>query len=334
MKKVKYFILIAIILVVSLVAYSQNYAKEAYLVSTIVICAVLGLNLLKEKSQKKVASTQIKDQTKDKPLATEHQNELDIARRVQQALISYENPNLKNIKITKQCIPAESIGGDFYTFIDKVNYTSVQDEKEALPGVIKYTQEQENYLGVAIGDVAGHGISSALVMALSAGLIDKIATQNNSAGNILTKANEDIRKFITNSRVSHLTCLFGFLNTDTLEFKYAKAGHHPALVLHKNKDITALEAEGVFLGMFEDEIYKEKKFQLHSGDRLILYTDGIVEANNIEGEIYGLARMKTLLKETADLAIEEVKDLLFKEAEVFSRGQEIKDDQTLIIIEV
>ena len=253
---------------------------------------------------------------------------------MQQALISYENPNLKNIKITKQCIPAESIGGDFYTFIDKVNYTSVQDEKEALPGVIKYTQEQENYLGVAIGDVAGHGISSALVMALSAGLIDKIATQNNSAGNILTKANEDIRKFITNSRVSHLTCLFGFLNTDTLEFKYAKAGHHPALVLHKNKDITALEAEGVFLGMFEDEIYKEKKFQLHSGDRLILYTDGIVEANNIEGEIYGIARMKTLLKETADLAIEEVKDLLFKEAEVFSRGQEIKDDQTLIIIEV
>jgi phosphoserine phosphatase RsbU/P len=330
MKKTKFFLLIVVILVCSIFAYSLDYAKEAYLVCTIIICAVLGMNLLKEP---KINAPIIEGNTPQEQKENDNQkNELDIARRVQQALISYEDPNLSSIKISKQCIPADSIGGDFYTFINKINHNPVQ--KDALPGVIKYTQEQENYLGIAIGDVAGHGISSALVMALSAGLIDKIASHTYSASKVLTRANEDIRKFISSSRVSHLTCLFGFLNTDTLEFRYAKAGHHPALVLHKNKEIDVLNAEGIFLGMFEDENYKEHKYQLTKGDRLILYTDGIIEANNTEGEIYGLKRMKTLLKNTSETPINDVKDMMFKEAEEFSKGQSIKDDQTLIIIEV
>ena len=171
-------------------------------------------------------------------------------------------------------------------------------------------------------------------MALSAGLIDKIASQNHSAGKVLTRANEDIRKFIANSQVSHLTCLFGFLNTDSLEFKYAKAGHHPALVLHQNKTIDTLEAKGIFLGMFENEKYEEQSYQLKHGDRLILYTDGIIEASNTNGEIYGLDRMKKLLKKMAPSTIENVKNSIFKEINIFSKGKITKDDQTLIIIEV
>ena len=328
MQKIKFFILILIILICSILAYTQNYTKEAYLICVIVICFILGMSLLKETS-----NSQLKESITNNIVNNKNQkNELDIARRVQQALISYDNPKLEKIKITKLCIPAESIGGDFYTFIDKVNYNPIQ--KDALPGVIKYTQEQENYLGIAIGDVAGHGISSALVMALSAGLIDKIASQNHSAGKVLTRANEDIRKFIANSQVSHLTCLFGFLNTDSLEFKYAKAGHHPALVLHQNKTIDTLEAKGIFLGMFENEKYEEQSYQLKHGDRLILYTDGIIEASNTNGEIYGLDRMKKLLKKMAPSTIENVKNSIFKEINIFSKGKITKDDQTLIIIEV
>lgn len=321
MNKDSFIILLVITIIANAFAFSLHLSAEIYFLSILLISTILGIFIINSKNNSKSKTTH-----------SSKTNELDIARRVQQALINYENPNLKNIKISKQCIPAASIGGDFYTFIDKVNHTPVQ--KADIPGVIKYTSEQENYLGIAVGDVAGHGISSALVMALSAGLIDKIASQQYSAAEVLNRSNEDIRKFISNSKVSHLTLFFGFLNTDSLQFTYAKAGHHPGIVIHKDKTIDMLEVEGIVLGMFEDEEYTEKKYQLSNGDRLVLYTDGIIEASNTKNEVYGIDRLITILQSNNHLGIEELKEKIFKDTETFSKGHLSKDDQTLLIIEV
>ena len=97
MQKIKFFILILIILICSILAYTQNYTKEAYLICVIVICFILGMSLLKETS-----NSQLKESITNNIVNNKNQkNELDIARRVQQALISYDNPKLEKIKITK-----------------------------------------------------------------------------------------------------------------------------------------------------------------------------------------------------------------------------------------
>ena len=94
-------------------------------------------------------------------------NEIKMAKRVQQALLLVESPNIDGINIAKKCIPADNIGGDFYSFICK-DFDQMSPEHPS-PGIVKYIQNENKYLGIVIGDVAGHGVSSALIMALSSG---------------------------------------------------------------------------------------------------------------------------------------------------------------------
>ena len=96
-----------------------------------------------------------------------------MAKRVQQGLLLVESPKIEGINIAKRCIPAENIGGDFYSFLSK-DYDNMSAH-QSTPGIVKYVQSENQYLGIVIGDVAGHGVSSALIMALSAGLFQKLA---------------------------------------------------------------------------------------------------------------------------------------------------------------
>lgn len=263
----------------------------------------------------------------------DYENELNTARNVQQGLLSVSPPKFTDIKIAKRCIPAASIGGDFYCFISHEG-TTLMPKARHMPGVIEYIDARHNYLGLIIGDVAGHGVSSALVMALASGLLAEIGQTQKDPAKTLQAANNEILKYIQNSQISHVTAGLAFINTETKKMTYANAGHPPALLIRKDNTFELLEIEGLFLGMFQDETYQELDIQLQPGDRIFFYTDGITEAKNKHHEIFGMNRFKNLILAHYQNSIYDLMDIIYAEVNQFLDGDEIQDDQTMVIIEI
>lgn len=259
-------------------------------------------------------------------------NELDMAKRVQEGLLSVESPQVEGVSIAKRCIPASNVGGDFYTIIGKNTEKLTQNAKT--PGVIEYVNASNFHLGIAIGDVAGHGVSSALVMALSAGIMDKIAHNYESPAEVLQRSNNDIEKFISNSQISHLTALYAVINIEQKTLTVAKAGHHPILRISEDKSIDHLDAEGTFLGMFKNETYEDADYTLNSKDRLVFYTDGLIETTNDKKEEYGMERLQNILTNHADQDINTLMDTIYNDVDTFRGDGPVKDDQTLVILEI
>ena len=257
--------------------------------------------------------------------------ELIMAKNVQQALMANTPPHINGIKLSKICIPAAHIGGDFITFLTQHNQTL--NVHKDIPGVIQYQDDLQEHLGIIIGDVAGHGISSALVMALSSGILSEIGKDSASTANICLKANHDIQQYIRNSQVPYVTSFLASINLHTKLLTYTSAGHPPALYIHQ-KQITELATGNTFLGMFEDEHYDEKTLQLHPGDRLVFYTDGITETRDKDGHEFNLSRFKDMLLHHQDTPIDDLISQIVHSLNQFSGDAQPRDDQTLVIAEI
>lgn len=259
-------------------------------------------------------------------------NEIKMAKRVQQGLLLVESPQIEGINIAKRCIPAENIGGDFYSFICK-DYDQMS-QHQSTPGIVKYVQSESQHLGIVIGDVAGHGVSSALIMALSAGLFSEIGKRHSSPKKVLEEANKDLIRYIENSQITHVTAFYGVLNTSTLEFHYCRAGHPQILLQRNNDEIIELNTSGSFLGMFENLEFEESKINLEKGDRLYFYTDGIPEAKGPNGDLFGFHRLKDSIIKYQHEPIGTVIHQLFDEVDLFTQYQKATDDRSLVILEL
>ena len=259
-------------------------------------------------------------------------NELKMAKRVQQALLLVESPNIEGINIAKKCIPADNIGGDFYSFICK-DFDQMSPQHRS-PGIVKYIQSENKYLGIVIGDVAGHGVSSALIMALSAGLFSEIGKRHSSPKKVLEAANRDLMRYIENSQVTHVTAFYGVLNVNTYEFHYCRAGHPNTLLQKNSNDIVELESEGSFLGMFDQIQFEENQVQLNKGDRLYFYTDGITEAKGPNGDLFGNDRLKDAIQKLKHEPIGTVLHQLFDEVDLYTQYQKATDDRSVVILEL
>jgi sigma-B regulation protein RsbU (phosphoserine phosphatase) len=259
-------------------------------------------------------------------------NDLETAKRVQEALLSIEPPQTDRVKIVRRCVPASTLGGDFYTFINK----SVRKlaEKSDRKGIVELVDHEESLIGVTIGDVAGHGVSSALVMALASGLLGRIGLNNRSPAIILQRANVDIQKFISQSQISHVTVFYSTINLDKMSMTFAGAGHPAAILLRKDMSYELLEANGIFLGMYPDEIYEEKTVALTEGDRLLFYTDGIIETSNSFNEAFGTSRLVEIAMLHSDRHAEDLVEIIFEQLYKFREGEIQRDDQTLVIVDI
>ncbi len=259
-------------------------------------------------------------------------NEIKMAKRVQQGLLLVQSPNIDGINIAKRCIPAENIGGDFFSFICKDH--EQMTAHQSAPGIVKYVQSESQYLGVVIGDVAGHGVASALIMALSAGLFSEIGKRHSSPKKVLEEANKDLIRYIENSQITHVTAFYGVLNVNTLEFHYCRAGH-PQILLQRNQNqIIELNTNGSFLGMFDNIEFEEDKIVLKRGDRLYFYTDGIPEAKGPNGDLFGYNRLKDSIIKYQDEPIGTVIHQLFDDVDLFTQYQKATDDRSLVILEL
>ncbi|MFB3785713.1 MAG: SpoIIE family protein phosphatase [bacterium] len=213
-------------------------------------------------------------------------------------------------------LPNGRAGGDYYDYIPR----------------------DPEILFVLIADVAGHGTPAAFVMGITRAMAHTLIMPNSSPAEVLSNLS---RVLINTLRAGEFVTMFlGRLDLKTLEFRYASAGHHPPLLFRKPPG--ALEelpvGRGMPLGIVDDPVYEELNAVLHPGDRLFLYTDGIVEAANSRRELYGFLRLRTLIRNHRDLPAGELLNTILRDLEAFAQRpldlEPLEDDITLMVLDL
>lgn len=240
--------------------------------------------------------------------ARELEKELEIARTIQTKLLPKENPNINGYDISGLNVPSQSIGGDYYDFM------------QLTPGD----------LGMIIADVAGKGVPAGLVMAgLRAALRARVETVFSMRHVI-----KDINTFLFESTGPErfVTAFYCVLNNELGQITYVNAGHNYPFILHVDGEIEWLIDGGPLLGAVEDAEYSMATAQLEKGAVLVMYTDGIVEAGGQKGEEFGEQRVIDLVKSLASAPAERIAKTLEREAVLFNRSQRGLDDRTVIVV--
>ncbi len=233
------------------------------------------------------------------------QQELAVAALIQQTLLPKELPERTGWSVDAFYRPARSVGGDFYDFIE-------------LPG---------DRLGVAIGDFTDKGVPAALVMATCRSVLRAAATRNNTPGAVLADVNEILVDEIPPAMF--VTCLYAIIETGAGRMTLANAGHNLPYI-RTGGGVVELRATGMPLGLLPGMHYEERTFDFGDGDVMVLSSDGITEAHNPAGEMYGFARLfgRVGLVESDELVTSIVTDV---EAHTGPEVQQ-EDDITLVVV--
>ena len=236
------------------------------------------------------------------------EHDLRMARSIQQASLPKEVPTLEGWRITPYYKPAREVGGDFYDF-------------HLLP---------EGRLGLVVGDATGMGVSAALVMSTTCGMLRLAAQSHSSPSQMLQGVNEILFPNIPTNMF--VTCFYAILNPKSGHLSYANAGHDLPY-LHRNGEAEELSARGMPLGLMSKMSYEEKETTLHVGEAALLYSDWLVEAHDPEGEMFGFPRLRALLAEHSAEDERLVGDFLMEELYSFvGEGWEQEDDITLLTL--
>jgi serine phosphatase RsbU (regulator of sigma subunit) len=235
------------------------------------------------------------------------EQELSVARRIQQASLPKEVPEWEGWEVTPLYRPAREVGGDFYDF----HFLS------------------EGQLGLVVGDATGKGVPAALVMSTTCGMLQLAAQSFFSPGEMLQRVNEALFPNIPSNMF--VTCFYGVLDLTSGTFAYANAGHDLPYLWHSG-DCEELRARGMPLGLMPGMDYEEGEVSLREGESVLFYSDGLVEAHDPRGEMFGFPRLRELVAEHAG---EEgsLGDLLLRELYTFTgEGWEQEDDITLLTL--
>jgi len=274
---------------------------------------IFGITLLVVRSR-----TRAEHYSKDLEVANEElesfyysvEQELGTARSIQHALLPKDLPKLEGWKIAYRYQPAREVGGDFYDFL----------------------RLDDGRVGLVIGDVSGKGIAAALVMANTQSVLRAVARRGNVApGRVLAEANEVLYAYIPSG--TFVTCFYGVLDPENGRLVYANAGHDPPYS-QRGGDAQELRARGMPLGLMPDMPYEEKEAVLAVGDDLLLYSDGLVEAHDTKGDMFGFPRLRRLIMAQSTGSGEELIDVLLAELTSFTGADaEQEDDITLVTLE-
>ena len=233
--------------------------------------------------------------------------ELRIARLIQQTLLPKELPNLPGWQIAAYYQPARAVGGDFYDFI----------------------YYEDGRVGIVVGDVTDKGVPAALVMATTRSILRSSAEQHATPGAVLEQSNNLLCPDIPPKMF--VTCLYGILEPETGRLQYANAGHDLPYFRHGGK-VQEMRATGMPLGLMPDMHYEEKEAFLDAGDTILLYSDGLVEAHNTEREMFSFPRLMRLVGDF-DGGAALIDFLLGELANFTGPGWEQEDDVTLVALQ-
>jgi serine phosphatase RsbU (regulator of sigma subunit) len=235
------------------------------------------------------------------------EQELRLARSIQQASLPQEVPELEGWQISPYYQPAREVGGDFYDF-------------HLLSG---------DRLGLVVGDATGKGVPAALVMSTTCGMLRAVSQALvSSPGEMLERVNEALVPSIPSNMF--VTCFYAVLDPKSATLRYANAGHDLPY-LHRNSAAEELRARGMPLGLMPGMRYEEDEIVLDAGEVALFYSDGLVEAHDLRGEMFGFPRLRELIAEHAEK--QSLEEALLGELYSFvGEGWEQEDDITLLTL--
>lgn len=239
------------------------------------------------------------------------ERELQMARSVQQIIIPKKFPESQFFQIGGRYHPMQNLGGDYYD-------------------VFPFT---ENSMGIAIVDVSGHGISAALITTMAKMSFASLAKPHNPPFYVLDEINSSLLKTVGGAGM-FLTAFYGIIDLSINELIYSNGGHNEVLLMHKDGSFAELGSLNPIVGMFPEEEYVSSSCPIHSGDILVLYTDGIVESKNSEDEFLGKSRLMEILRQNSELNPDELSELVLQKVYQFTGSKEPEDDLSILITRI
>jgi serine phosphatase RsbU (regulator of sigma subunit) len=240
-----------------------------------------------------------------------HNQEIEDAHKVQSMLLPRSMPDSPYFEFSARYTLANRVGGDYYDFIP------IEGGRTAL----------------VIADVSGHDIASALVMAMGRNLIRTMLERHDSPSEVLARTSSVLRKDTHAAR--YITMFLAIMDPRDMSMVYSNAGHnYPLYLSETGKTFVNLEAGGFPLGLVDDFEYMEGTLELHTGDLLTLYTDGLIEAQAPNGEMYAVERLQQSVLENRHQPCEYIASQIYSQVTSFAGSTQLQDDLTFVNMRV
>jgi len=251
-------------------------------------------------------------QTRDLIAAREQQKEMEIAKTIQLSLLPQSTPQIPGVGLAGICVPAREVGGDYYDYLKRDDET----------------------LDLVIADVSGHNVGSALIMAETRTFIRAHAGKLESTQQILQSLNEFFYDDLTKAELFITLIYMRYLPRQS-KLLYSSAGHNPPVLFRPSTgQIERLDAEGLILGVKKSVDFETRTARMEPGDLLLLFTDGIIEAENSRGEFFGDQRLAELFASSADRSPQEIIEYLLQQVRLFTGSHSFRDDISLVVMKI
>jgi serine phosphatase RsbU (regulator of sigma subunit) len=239
------------------------------------------------------------------------ERELEVARQIQMSILPRSLPEHERLAFGARMVPMSAVGGDFYDVL----------------------QLEDGSIGVAMGDVTGHGVPAALLMSLTVTLLRSEAHRTDSPTEVLQAVNRGLMQ--VNDTGYFVTALYGILAASGSRFRYARAGHSVPLLLDADRrPVEVAHGVGQPLGLFEEMLVDESGLDLPPGGLLVMYTDGVTEAINPQGEFFGDDRLLAALRTSDGAGPVQACEAVWDALQAYQGGASQEDDVTLLAVGV
>ena len=234
--------------------------------------------------------------------------QLHLAADVQRRMMPAKPPEFPPFDIASRYVPSFELGGDFYDFFDL-----------------------EGHLGVVVGDAVGKGVAASLLMASVRASLRAYAQDLYDLEDVLARVNASMFRDTTDSEFA--TLWYGVLNPQTRRLTYANAGHEPALLM-RGDEVSHLASGGMIIGVMPDQTYDKGVVDLEPGDRLLLFTDGLPDAMNFDGDRFGRTRLIEAFQHTRDMNPTDAVNHILWEMRRFTGIRRAHDDTSIVVVGV
>lgn len=252
-----------------------------------------------------------------------------LAQQVHHALLNAIGFSDFPLSIGRYFKTAEKIGGDFWVAFERHGQQNAWSDSGN--GIVTLESQAVTDIMIGIGDVSGHGVPAALIMALSVGMINQLSHTHQPIGELMTAYNRELVRQLGGLPTTYVTCVMLCISLTSKRLTYVRAGHPPIIIL-RHHVAHVLEQGSPFLGMYEDELYEAHPIDLKSGDRLIVYSDGVTEAIDPDSNTpYGLDGLIRFFQDTRGASPQDATAQFAHSRDAW--GMPL-DDQTLLLIDI
>jgi len=234
--------------------------------------------------------------------------EIELAGIIQKQLLPKEQPDVKQYSFCGRNVTAHSVGGDYYDFI----------------------QLDDNRWAICLGDVSGKGLPASLLMSNLQAILRGQVIYQPSPGTLLKHANRQL--FQSTNMEKFVTLFLGILDVNSHTLQYSSGGHEYPFLIHSDESNKRLKTGGIPLGVIESQEYEEETVEFKPGDKLVIYSDGIIDCRNSEDRDFGEARLKKLLIEHCNKSAQEIMDSIFNASLEHGEECQLFDDMTMVVI--